>query len=84
MTASSEFTTSEAGGTQLQALNCVSAPECDPTPKGEQYTEIKHGLALMLGSRSVPIGTPALLTFSMLHQRARWDPVVGPVLVLKS
>ncbi len=48
-------------------------------PNGAQSIEIAHKDASLVGSRSVPTGTPPSFAFSPLHQSARRDFVGVPL-----
>ena len=63
--------------------DCVSAPKRDPSSNRAQSIEIAYKGASLMGSRSVPAGTPPPLAFSLLHQGARRAFVGGPSWVLK-
>jgi len=62
---------------------CVSAPNRDPARNGRQHTETDRKLASMEGSRSAPMGTPALFMISTLDQRNSPQVARGPGSVLK-
>ena len=77
---------SEATVRQLERrLRCVSAPKWDPTWITAEATEITNKIALWVGSRSAPTGTPPtdesaiqISSLAKIERDPTWEPIHKP------